>query len=116
MMADGLVSPRREGTPQGGPLGPLLSNVLLADLDRELERRGHRFCRDADHCNIYVRSQRAGERLPAGLTRFLAERPRLKVNMAKSAVAPPWRRKFWATPSPGTRPRGSGWRRRAGNG
>jgi group II intron reverse transcriptase/maturase len=94
MMAGGLVSPRREGTPQGGPLSPLLSNILLTDLDRELERRGHRFCRYADDCNIYVRSKRAGERLLASLTRFLAERLKLKVNEAKSAVAPPWRRKF----------------------
>jgi len=94
MMAGGLVSPRREGTPQGGPLSPLLSNILLTDLDRELERRGHKFCRYADDCNIYVRSRRAGERLLASLTRFLAERLKLKVNEAKSAVAPPWRRKF----------------------
>jgi len=94
MMAEGLVSPRREGTPQGGPLSPLLSNILLTDLDRELERRGHRFCRYADDCNIYVRSQRAGERLLASLIRFLAERLKLKVNRAKSAVAPPWRRTF----------------------
>lgn len=94
MMAEGLVSPRREGTPQGGPLSPLLSNILLTDLDRELERRGHKFCRYADDCNIYVRSQRAGERLLASLTRFLAERLKLKVNKAKSAVAPPWRRTF----------------------
>ena len=94
MMADGLVSPRREGTPQGGPLSPLLSNILLTDLDRELERRGHRFCRYADDCNIYVRSQRAGERLLVSLTRFLAERLKLKVNLAKSAVDRPWKRKF----------------------
>jgi group II intron reverse transcriptase/maturase len=94
MMADGLVSPRREGTPQGGPLSPLLSNILLTDLDRELERRGHKFCRHVDDCNIYVRGQRAGERLLASLTRFLAERLKLKVNEAKSAAAPPWRRKF----------------------
>ena len=94
MMAEGLVSPRREGTPQGGPLSPLLSNILLTDLDRELERRGHKFCRYADDCNIYVRSQRAGERLLASLTRFLAKRLKLKVNEAKSAVAPPWKRKF----------------------
>ncbi len=94
MMADGVVSPRREGTPQGGPLSPLLSNILLTDLDRELERRGHKFCRYADDCNIYVRSRRAGERLRASLTRFLAERLKLKVNEVKSAVAPPWRRKF----------------------
>ncbi len=94
MMTDGLVSPRREGTPQGGPLSPVLSNILLTDLDLELERRGHKFCRYGDDCNIYMRSQRAGERLLASLTRFLAERLKLKVNESKSAVAPPWRRKF----------------------
>jgi group II intron reverse transcriptase/maturase len=94
MMAEGLVSPRTEGTPQGGPLSPLLSNILLTDLDRELERRGHAFCRYADDCNIYVRSQRAGERVLASLTRFLTQRLKLKVNVAKSAVARPWERKF----------------------
>ncbi len=94
MMAQGLVSPRSQGTPQGGPLSPLLSNILLTDLDRELERRGHTFCRYADDCNIYVRSQAAGERVLVSLTRFLAERLKLKVNAAKSAVAPPWERKF----------------------
>jgi RNA-directed DNA polymerase len=94
MMADGLVSPRTEGTPQGGPLSPLLSNILLTELDRELERRGHAFCRYADDCNIYVKSQAAGERVMAGLTRFLAGRLKLKVNVAKSAVAKPWQRKF----------------------
>jgi group II intron reverse transcriptase/maturase len=94
MMAEGVTSPRTEGTPQGGPLSPLLSNVLLTDLDRELERRGHAFCRYADDCNIYVRSQAAGERILASLTRFLAERLKLKVNVAKSAVARPWERKF----------------------
>ena len=94
MMAQGLVSPRGQGTPQGGPLSPLLSNILLTDLDRELERRGHTFCRYADDCNIYVRSQAAGERVLVSLTRFLAERLKLKVNAAKSAVAPPWERKF----------------------
>ena len=94
MMADGLVRPRREGTPQGGPLSPLLSNIMLTELDRELERRGHAFCRYADDCNVYVRSQRAGERVLASLTRFLAERLKLKVNAEKSAVAEPWRRKF----------------------
>ena len=94
MMAEGLVSPRTEGTPQGGPLSPLLSNILLTDLDRELERRGHAFCRYADDCNIYVRSQRAGERVLASLTRFLTQRLKLKVNTAKSAVACPWERKF----------------------
>ena len=94
MMADGVVSPRQEGTPQGGPLSPLLSNILLTDLDRELERRGHKFCRYADDCNVYVASRAAGERLLASLTRYLAERLKLKVNEAKSAVARPWERTF----------------------
>jgi group II intron reverse transcriptase/maturase len=94
MMAEGLVTPRTEGTPQGGPLSPLLSNILLTALDRELERRGHTFCRYADDCNIYVASQRAGVRLMASLTGFLDERLKLKVNQAKSAVARPWQRKF----------------------
>jgi group II intron reverse transcriptase/maturase len=94
MMADGLVQPRTEGTPQGGPLSPLLSNILLTDLDRELERRGHAFCRYADDCNIYVASVRAGRELLPRLTHFLAERLKLKVNAAKSAVARPWQRKF----------------------
>jgi RNA-directed DNA polymerase len=94
MMAEGIVSPRTQGTPQGGPLSPLLSNILLTDLDRELEHRGHAFCRYADDCNIYVRSQAAGERVMAGLTRFLGQRLKLTVNAAKSAVAPPWKRKF----------------------
>jgi RNA-directed DNA polymerase len=94
MMADGLVQPRTEGTPQGGPLSPLLSNILLDDLDRELERRGHTFCRYADDCNIYVGSERAGVRLLQSLTEFLCERLKLKVNAAKSAVAKVWQRKF----------------------
>ena len=94
MMAQGIVSPRTEGTPQGGPLSPLLSNVLLTELDRELERRGHAFCRYADDCNIYVRSQQAGERVMASITRFLADTLKLTVNTAKSAVARPWVRKF----------------------
>lgn len=94
MMAKGLVSPRSEGAPQGGPLSPLLSNILLTELDRELERRGHAFCRYADDCNIYVRSLAAGERVQANLTRFLTERLKLKVNVTKSAVARPWERKF----------------------
>lgn len=94
MMAEGMVSPRTEGTPQGGPLSPLLSNVLLTELDRELERRGHAFCRYADDCNIYVKSQAAGERVMASLTRFLADTLKLTVNTAKSAVARPWERKF----------------------
>ena len=94
MMTGGVVSPRTEGTPQGGPLSPLLSNILLDDLDKELERRGHRFVRYADDCNVYVRSRRAGERVMASLERFLRVRLRLKVNRAKSAVARPWERKF----------------------
>jgi RNA-directed DNA polymerase len=94
MMAEGIVSPRTEGTPQGGPLSPLLSNILLTELDRELERRGHAFCRYADDCNIYVRSQQAGERVMASIARFLADTLKLTVNVAKSAVARPWERKF----------------------
>ena len=94
MMADGMVSQRTEGTPQGGPLSPLLSNILLTELDRELERRGHAFCRYADDCNIYVKSQQAGERVMASITRFLADTLKLTVNAAKSAVARPWERKF----------------------
>lgn len=94
MMQDGLTSAREEGTPQGGPLSPLLSNILLDDLDKELERRGHTFCRYADDCNVYVRSKAAGERVMASLTRFLEQRLKLKVNAAKSAVDRPWARKF----------------------
>src|SRR4249920_1844590 len=94
VMEDGLVSPVDEGTPQGGPLSPLLSNIVLDDLDKELARRGHRFCRYADDCNIYVRSQRAGERVMASVEQFLARRLKLKVNKAKSAVGKPSVRKF----------------------
>ena len=94
VMENGLVSPTDEGTPQGGPLSPLLSNIVLDDLDRELERRGHRFVRYADDCNIHVRSQRAGERVMDGVTRFLERKLKLKVNRAKSAVARPRERKF----------------------
>jgi len=94
MMAEGKVSPRTEGTPQGGPLSPLLSNILLTELDHELERRGHAFCRYADDCNIYVRSTAAGERVMVSITRFLSDTLKLTVNTAKSAVAPPWKRKF----------------------
>jgi len=94
VMEDGLVLPVNEGTPQGGPLSPLLSNIVLDDLDKELTRRGHRFCRYADDCNIYVRSQRAGERVMASVSRFLTVKLRLKVNEAKSAVARPEERKF----------------------
>ena len=90
----GLVSPTEEGTPQGGPLSPLLSNLMLDVLDKELEKRGHRFVRYADDCNIYVRSRKAGERVMAGVETFLAKRLKLKVNKAKSAVAKPSVRKF----------------------
>jgi RNA-directed DNA polymerase len=94
VMENGLVSPIDEGTPQGGPLSPLLSNLMLDDLDRELQRRGLRFARYADDCNIYVRSQRAGQRVMQSITRFLTTKLRLKVNESKSAVARPWERKF----------------------
>ena len=94
MMSGGVVSPRAEGTPQGGPLSPLLSNVLLDDLDKELERRGHRFVRYADDANIYVRSHKAGERVMASVTRFLERKLKLRVNGDKSAVDRPWNRKF----------------------
>ena len=94
MMEGGLVSPRTQGTPQGGPLSPLLSNILLDDLDKELERRGHRFVRYADDCNVYVRSRRAGERVLASLEGFLWSRLRLRVNRVKSGVDRPWRRTF----------------------
>jgi RNA-directed DNA polymerase len=90
----GLVTARREGTPQGGPLSPLLSNILLTDLDRELEKRGHRFCRYADDCNIYVRSERSGERVLGSITHYLETALKLKVNRAKSGVGRPWQRKF----------------------
>jgi RNA-directed DNA polymerase len=94
MMVGGLVEQRVEGTPQGGPLSPLLSNILLDDLDKELERRGHRFCRYADDCNVYVKSERAGERVMASLKAFLGGKLRLKVNEAKSSVTRPWKAKF----------------------
>ena len=94
VMENGLVSPTVEGTPQGGPLSPLLSNLVLDELDRELARRGHRFVRYADDCNIYVRSERAGQRVMESLTRFITQRLKLKVNETKSAVAQPQQRKF----------------------
>ena len=94
VMERGLVSPIDEGTPQGGPLSPLLSNIVLDELDRELERRGHRFVRYADDCNIYVRSQRAGERVMESVTGFISKKLKLKVNSEKSAVAQPWERKI----------------------
>src|SRR6516225_3699768 len=94
VMENGLVSPSVEGTPQGGPLSPLLSNLVLDELDRELERRGHCFVRYADDCNIYVRSERGGQRVMEGITRFITQKLKLKVNEAKSAVARPQERKF----------------------
>ena len=94
MMEGGLVSPRTEGTPQGGPLSPLLSNILLDQLDKELERRGHRFARYADDFQVYVKSKAAAERVLASLERFLERRLRLKVNREKSAVDRHWKRKF----------------------
>jgi RNA-directed DNA polymerase len=94
IMLGGIIEQRVEGTPQGGPLSPLLSNILLDDLDKELERRGHRFCRYADDCNIYVGSRRSGERVMQSLTVFLREKLKLTVNQLKSAVERPWKRKF----------------------
>ena len=93
-MENGLISPSVEGTPQGGPLSPLLSNLVLDELDRELERRGHRFVRYADDCNIYVRSERAGQRVMESISHFITQKLKLKVNEAKSAVARPQERKF----------------------
>src|SRR5438132_4020194 len=94
VMENGLVSPSVEGTPQGGPLSPLLSNRVLDELDRELERRGHRYLRYADDCNIYVLSQRAGQRVMESITRFITQKLKLKVNETKSAVARPQERKL----------------------
>lgn len=94
MFAGGIVSARQEGTPQGSPLSPLLSNILLNELDKELERRGHDFCRYADDCNIYVATNTSGERVMASITGFLSEQLKLTVNQAKSAVDRPWRRIF----------------------
>ena len=94
VMVNGVVMERGEGTPQGGPLSPLLANIMLDDLDKELEKRGHRFVRYADDCNIYVRSKRAGERVMNSVREFLEQRLSLKVNERKSAVDRPWRRKF----------------------
>src|SRR5271163_4873449 len=94
VMENGLVSPSVEGTPQGGPLSPLLSNLVLDELDRELENRGHRFVRYADDCNIYVRSERAGQRVMESISHFITQKLKLKVNEAKSAVGRPQERKF----------------------
>jgi len=102
VMADGVVTERYEGTPQGGPLSPLLASVLLDDVDRELEKRGHSSCRYADDCNVYVRSRRAGERVMESLRRLYGQL-RLRLNEAKSTVAPGWQRQFlgfsfWVAP------------------
>jgi len=94
ILLEGVHVRNEEGTPQGGPLSPLLANILLDDFDKELEKRGHRFVRYADDCNIYVRSKRSGERVRRSLTSFLQDRLRLKVNESKSAVDRPWKRKF----------------------
>jgi group II intron reverse transcriptase/maturase len=94
VMPDGVLTATEEGVPQGGPLSPLLSNIVLDELDQELARRGHRFVRYADDCNIYVRSERAGQRVMASVTAFIEGRMRLKVNVAKSAVARPEERHF----------------------
>jgi RNA-directed DNA polymerase len=94
IMVHGVVQERYEGTPQGGPLSPLLSNILLDELDKELERRDHKFCRYADDCNVYVRSERAGKRVMDSMERFLSKKLKLKVNRQKSAVARPQERQF----------------------
>ncbi|MBQ2636841.1 MAG: hypothetical protein IJG09_09150 [Methanobrevibacter sp.] len=94
IMINGVVVTNEEGTPQGGPLSPLLSNIMLDELDKELEKRGHKFCRYADDCNIYVKSKRAGERVMNNITNFIESKLKLKVNKDKSAVERPWKRKF----------------------
>jgi RNA-directed DNA polymerase len=94
IMSDGLVSTRDKGTPQGGPLSPLLSNIVLDALDKELERRGHSFCRYADDCNVYVKSEKAGLRVFESIKKFVEEKLQLKVNVGKSAVDRPHKRKF----------------------
>ncbi len=94
IMVDGIETARTEGTPQGSPLSPLLSNIMLDDLDKKLERRGYAFCRYADDCNIYVASEKAGIRVMASITRFLAEVLKLRVNAGKSAVDRPWNLKY----------------------
>lgn len=94
IMSDGLVSARDKGTPQGGPLSPLLSNIVLDALDKELERRGHSFCRYADDCNVYVKSEKAGQRVFESVTKFVEEKLKLKVNRGKSAVDRPHKRKI----------------------
>ena len=94
VMINGIVMETEEGCPQGSPISPLLGNIMLNELDKELERRGHKFCRYADDCNIYVRSRKAGERVMKSITKYLEDKLKLKVNKEKSAVDMPWRRKF----------------------
>ena len=94
IMINGIVVISEKGTPQGGPLSPLLSNIMLDELDKELEKREHKFCRYADDCNIYVKSKRAGERVMENITNFIEGKLKLKVNRSKSAVERPWKRKF----------------------
>jgi len=94
ILANGVLVRSEDGTPQGGPLSPLLANIMLDDLDKELEERGHKFCRYADDCNIYVKSERAGQRLMVSITEFIEKKLKLKVNKEKSAVDRPWKRKF----------------------
>jgi RNA-directed DNA polymerase len=93
-MVNGIVSSHDEGTPQGSPLSPVLSNIYLDDLDKEIERRGHKFCRYADDCNVYVRSKSAAERVMVSLEKFLKVKLKLTVNRRKSVVDRPWKRKF----------------------
>ena len=112
VLEDGLVSPTDEGTPQGGPLSPLLSNIVLDDLDQELTRRGLRFARYADDCNIYVRSRRAGQRVMQSVTCFLTTRLKLKVNEQKRRWPDRGSGSFWALASPAARRRNGGSRRR----
>jgi RNA-directed DNA polymerase len=94
IMMNGVKVKSEEGTPQGGPLSPLLANIILDELDKELEKRGHKFCRYADDCNIYVKSQKAGERVMEGISHFIEDELKLKINLKKSAVDKPSKRKF----------------------
>ncbi len=94
VMINGVIMRTEEGTPQGGPLSPLLSNIMLDELDKELEKRGHKFCRYADDCNIYIKSRKAGERVMTSISKFIEEKLKLKVNRTKSAVDKPRKRKF----------------------
>ncbi len=112
VMENGLVSPTDEGTPQGGPLSPLLSNLVLDELDRELDKRGHRFVRYADDCNIYVQSQRAGQRVMEKVTGFISRKLKLKVNAAETRWPVPGSESSWVFDSASRRRRSGGWRPR----